>query len=68
MEKLHRTMVNVELTDTNLLRYILDTNLPKLCSNVFAAPRMFSSPPVLVASAETGLGVMKQKNEEFRPT
>lgn len=63
MEKLYGTKVNVELTQANLL-HLLGMNLTKLLPNLFAALRIFSSPPALVADAENGFGVIKKK---FKP-
>jgi len=54
MEKLYRAKVNVELTQANLL-HLLGMNLTKLFPHLFAALRMFSSTPALVAAAEIGL-------------
>jgi hypothetical protein len=60
MEKLYRAKVNVELTQANLL-HLLGMNLTKLFPHLFAALRMFSSPPALVAAAKIGFGVIKEK-------
>jgi hypothetical protein len=60
MEKLYRATVNVELTQANLLR-LLVMNLTKSFPNLFAALRMFTSPPALFAAAEIVFGVMKKK-------
>jgi hypothetical protein len=66
MEKLYRTKVNVELTQVNLL-HLLGMSLTKLFPNLFAALRMLSSPPGLIAAAEIGFGVIKRKKKEFKP-